>query len=52
MQKNENCGVLKAIIIARHHTPTWWVACDFLHVIASEFSDKACDCRTHLLFIC
>ena len=23
---------LNEIIIARHHTPTWWVACDFSHV--------------------
>ena len=30
--KRENYGVLKGIIIARHGTPTWWVACDLLHV--------------------
>ena len=52
MQKNENCGVLKGIIIARHHTPTWWVACDFSHAIVSEFSDEACDCCMSLFFIC
>ena len=52
MQKNENCGVVKGIIIARHHTPAWWEARDFSHAIASEFRDEACDCRTPLLFIC
>ena len=31
-QNKENCVVLKGIIIARHHTPTWWMACDFSHV--------------------
>ena len=30
--KRENYGVLKGIIIARHRTPTWWVACNLLHV--------------------
>ena len=52
MQNNENCGVLKRIIIARQHMPTWWVVCDFSDVIAFEFSDKMCDCCTLLLFIC
>ena len=52
MQKNENCGVLKGIIIAHYLMPTWWVACDFSHAIASEFSDEACDCCTLLLFMC
>ena len=51
MQKNENCGILKKIIIAHYLMPTWWVACDFSHAIASEFSDEACDCCTLLLFI-
>ena len=32
MQKKENYGVLKGIIIACHHIPTWWVTCDFSHV--------------------
>ena len=52
MQNNENCGVLKRIIIARQHMPTWWVVCDFSDVIAFEFSDKMCDCCMLLLFIC
>ena len=30
--KRKKTGVLKGIIIAHHHTPTWWVACDFSHV--------------------
>ena len=51
MQKNENCGVLKGIIIACHHMPTWWVARDFSPTIASEFSHKACNCCMPLLFI-
>ena len=32
LQKKENYGGLKGIISARHHTPTWWVACDFSHI--------------------
>ena len=48
--------VLKGIIIACHHIPTWMVAWDFSHVyIASEFCGKSCDCyMSHLplFFIC
>ena len=51
-QSKENYGVLNGIIIARHHTPTWWVECDFSQSIASEFSDEECDCCTTLFFIC
>ena len=32
MEKKENYDVLKGIIIVRHHTLTWWVTCDVLHV--------------------
>ena len=31
-KRKKNYGVLKGITIARHHTPTWLVACDFSHV--------------------
>ena len=42
--------VLKGIIIAPHHMPTWHVT--FHASIASEFCSKACDCHTPLFFIC
>ena len=32
MRKKENYGVLKEIIIARHHTPTSWVVCNLSHI--------------------
>ena len=32
MQQKENYGVLNGIIIAHHHTPTWWAAWNFPYV--------------------